>query len=109
MYLVRMAEAEAEGRLTAQERLELDVRLAADPAFAIAYQEYFHTISGLHESQRRHDFKRLLGSVHEEVTAPRKPLLPPRPGPSRPLGPDDDPEFLRDLNRRRREKKDDDS
>ncbi len=70
-----MAEAEAEGRLTAQERLELDVRLAADPAFAIAYQEYFHTISGLHESQRRHDFKRLLGSVHTEITTPRKPLL----------------------------------
>jgi hypothetical protein len=49
---------------------------------------------------RGHPFRR---------TAPRRPLLPPRPGPSRPLGPDDDPEFLRDLNRRRREKKEDDS
>ena len=48
----------------------------------------------------RHPFRR---------TAPRKPLLPPRPGPSRPLAPDDDEDFLRDLNRRRREKKDDDS
>jgi serine protease Do len=75
MYLVRMAEAEAEGRLSPQERLELDARLAADPAFAIAYQEYFHTISGLHESQRRHDFKDLLAAVHGDVTTPRKPLL----------------------------------
>ena len=50
---------------------------------------------------RGHPFRR---------TTPRKPLLPPgRPGPSRPLGPDDDPDFLRDLNRRRREKKDDDN
>jgi hypothetical protein len=32
-----------------------------------------------------------------------------RPGPSRPLGPDDDPDFLRDLNRRRRDKKKDDT
>ena len=47
---------------------------------------------------RGHPFRR---------TAPRKPLLPPRPRPGRPLGPDDDPDFLRDLNRRRREKKDD--
>ena len=43
-------------------------------------------------------------------TARRKPLLPPRPRPvagrSRP---DDDPEFLRDLNRKRREKKDEDN
>lgn len=70
-----MAEAEAEGRLSPQERLELDARLASDPAFAIAYQEYFHTISGLQESQRRHDFKRLLAAVHGEATAPRKSLL----------------------------------
>ncbi len=49
---------------------------------------------------RGHPFRR---------TPNRKPLLPPRPHPNRPLGPDDDPEFLRDLNRRRREKKDDDS
>ena len=50
---------------------------------------------------RGHPFRR---------TATRKPLLPPRrPGPSRPLGPDDDPDFLRDLNRKRREKKDEDS
>ncbi|MBD8870818.1 hypothetical protein [Nocardioides donggukensis] len=32
---------------------------------------------------------------------------PGRPGPPRPLGPDDDPDFLRDLNRRRRQKKKD--
>ena len=46
---------------------------------------------------RGHPFRR---------TTPRKPLLPPRPGPGRPLGPDDDPDFLRDLNRRRRERED---
>lgn len=75
IYLLQMAEAEAEGRLSAQERLELDARLAADPAFAIAYQEYFHTISGLQESQRRRDYKDLLASVHTDVTTPRKTIL----------------------------------
>lgn len=30
--------------------------------------------------------------------------LRPPPRPNRPIGPDDDPEFLRDLNRRRRHK-----
>jgi hypothetical protein len=35
----------------------------------------------------------------------RRPLLPPR-HPGRPLGPDDDPEFLRDLNRRRKRHED---
>lgn len=33
----------------------------------------------------------------------------PRPAPRRPLGPDDDEEFLRELERRRRERRDPDS
>ncbi|WP_182920346.1 hypothetical protein [Nocardioides cavernaquae] len=32
----------------------------------------------------------------------RGPRKPPQRGPQRPLGPDDDPDFLRDLNRRRK-------
>jgi hypothetical protein len=42
-------------------------------------------------------------------TSQRKPLLPPRTSPNRPLGPDDDPEFLRDLNRRRKKPQEDES
>lgn len=37
---------------------------------------------------------------------PRPPVPGRGPGPSRPLGPDDDPDFLRDLNRRRRKRDD---
>lgn len=37
-------------------------------------------------------------------------LRPPRkPGPRGPIGPDDDPDFLRDLNRRRPKKPEDDA
>ncbi|RYP87966.1 hypothetical protein EKO23_03690 [Nocardioides guangzhouensis] len=38
-------------------------------------------------------------------TPSRRPLLPPR-NPGRPIGPDDDPDFLRDLNRRRKRHED---
>lgn len=40
--------------------------------------------------------------LDRRMSGPRKPRGgAPRRGPQRPLGPDDDPDFLRDLNRRR--------
>jgi hypothetical protein len=46
------------------------------------------------------------GHPFRRTPSTRRPLLPPRPQPGRPLGPDDDPEFLRDLNRRRKKHED---
>lgn len=42
--------------------------------------------------------------LERQMSGPKK---PPSPGPKRPLGPDDDPDFLRELNRRRPKKHDD--
>lgn len=67
LYLVQMAEAEASGQLSPEQKAELELRLAQDPAFAQSYKEYFHTISSLQESARRNDFKDLFKDIHSSV------------------------------------------
>lgn len=69
LYIAQTAEAELAGTLGAQQRMELDARLAADPAFAQAYKEYYHTISSLYEGGQRKRYKMMLQDVHEEVTS----------------------------------------
>lgn len=67
LYLVQMAEAEAAGQLSPEQKAELGLRLAQDAVFAQSYKEYFHTISSLQESARRNDFKELLKDIHGTV------------------------------------------
>jgi hypothetical protein len=43
--------------------------------------------------------------VERQLSGPKK---PPTKGPQRPIGPDDDPDFLRDLNRRKPPRRDPD-
>lgn len=45
------------------------------------------------------------GHPFRNTSTARRSLLPPR-NPGRPIGPDDDPDFLRDLNRRRKRHED---
>ncbi len=68
LYIAGMAEAEAAGTLTPAQRAELDARLA-DPAFAQAYKEYFHTISSLTDGGKRARFKATLQDIHAEIEA----------------------------------------
>lgn len=75
LYIWQTAEADAEGTLSPAQRTELNARLAADPAFAQAYKEYFHTISGLHDNGRRHRYKSLLQDIHTEVTTPKQSFI----------------------------------
>lgn len=67
LYIAQTAEAELAGTLSAEKRAELEARLAADPAFAQAYKEYYHTISSLFEGGQRKRYKMMLQDVHEEV------------------------------------------
>jgi S1-C subfamily serine protease len=71
-YIWQTAEADAAGTLTQEQQAELNTRLAADPAFAQAYKEYYHTIIGLEDSGRRRRFKAMLQDVHAEVTTPKQ-------------------------------------
>jgi S1-C subfamily serine protease len=69
LYIAQTAEADLAGTLSAAQRRELEARLAADPAFAQAYKEYYHTISSLFDGGRRKRYKMMLQDVHEEVIA----------------------------------------
>jgi len=75
LYIVRTADAEAAGTLTPEQQAELAARMEADPSFALAYKEYFHTISSLHDGGRRSQFKALLRDIHAEAKPNRKPFL----------------------------------
>jgi S1-C subfamily serine protease len=81
LYIAQTAEADAAGSLAPGQRAELDARIAADPAFAQAYKEYYHTISSLQDGARRSRYKALLQDIHAEVTAkkPAKRLISFRP------------------------------
>jgi serine protease Do len=68
LYIAQTAEAELAGTLSVTQRAELDARLAADPAFAQAYKEYYHTISSLYDGGRRARYKVMLQDVHQELT-----------------------------------------
>jgi S1-C subfamily serine protease len=72
LYIAQTAEAELAGTLGAEQRAELEARLAADPAFAQAYREYYHTISSLFEGGQRKRYKMMLQDVHGEVTAKKQ-------------------------------------
>src|SRR4051812_28190977 len=72
LYIAQTAEADLAGTLGAEQRAELEARLAADPAFAQAYKEYYHTISSLLEGGQRKRYKMMLQDVHEEVTAKKQ-------------------------------------
>src|ERR1043165_5708668 len=76
LYIVRIAEAEVAGTITPAERVELDAKIAADPAFAQAYNEYFHTISSLRRGGERNRYRALLRDVHIEANTPRKQIFP---------------------------------
>ncbi len=74
LYIVKMAEAAAAGTISPVEKAELDAQIAADPAFAQAYSEYFNTISSLQRSAQRNQYKTLLKEVHIEANTPKKPF-----------------------------------
>jgi S1-C subfamily serine protease len=67
LYIAQAAEAELAGTLSQAQRAELDARVAADPAFAQAYKEYYHTISSLQDGGRRARYKVMLQDVHQEM------------------------------------------
>ena len=68
LYIVKMAEGEVAGTLSAGERSQLNARIAADPSFAQVYEEYYHTINSLQSAADRSKYKALLKEVHTEVT-----------------------------------------
>src|SRR5215217_5123576 len=72
LYIAQTADAEAAGNLTPGQRAELDARMAADPSFAHAYQEYYHTISSLVDAGTQSRYKAMLQDIHAEVTAPKQ-------------------------------------
>ena len=63
LYIAQTAEAELAGTLSEAQRAELDGRIAADPAFAQSYREYYHTISSLEDGGRRARYKVMLQDV----------------------------------------------
>ncbi len=69
LFIAQAAEAELSSTLSPEEKAQLDERLAADPELARAYQEYFHTISSLHDNARRTNYKVMLRDIHDETTA----------------------------------------
>jgi len=73
LYIAQTAEADAAGNLTPAQRMDLDIRMSADPEFAQAYKEYYHTLSSLREAGRRSGFKAILRDIHNEVTT-KKPV-----------------------------------
>jgi len=75
LFIVKMAEAEASGTLSPEALLELQARENADPEFAQAYQEYFHTINSLQDSGKRNRYRALLKDIHADTQAKQVPLL----------------------------------
>ena len=67
-----MAEATAAGTLSPAAMQELEAQLAADAAFAQAYQENLSLIQSMEANGRHRRFKNVLKEIRQEQTAPSK-------------------------------------
>lgn len=71
--ILALAEAALAGTLTAAQKSDLEVRLAADAGFAKEYNDSIALLKGLDGSKKQRNYKALLKNIHNQLMVPAAP------------------------------------